>query len=179
MFLLPHQQPPHNLFAFDNHAHQPMMYNPQQFPMGPGQPGAGAAYSAGPNVMPGGAGPGAMMQNPGAHMAGPNGQSMSLSSPWYSRRAPLPARPCAGRRDQSVGSLCRVLAMDDVAPVPAVPLEGQARAVHGDTNFGSRHTRREDRALLMSHVLRQCPTTKPPSTRTRTDQATPTWQEAR
>ncbi|KXJ95248.1 hypothetical protein Micbo1qcDRAFT_157095 [Microdochium bolleyi] len=74
LFLLPHQQPPHNLFAFDNHAQLPIMYNPQQFPMGPGQPGAGAAYSSGPNVMPGAGGPGAMMQNPSAHMAAPNGQ---------------------------------------------------------------------------------------------------------
>lgn len=90
------------------------MYNPQQFPMGPGQPGAGAAYSAGPNVMPGGAGPGAMMQNPGAHMAGPNGQSTSPSpsllglvlgrvilcalalrrTRWYDQCEASPDRPC-------------------------------------------------------------------------------------
>lgn len=51
---------------------QPMMYNPQQFPMG-----AQGPFPGGPNMMPG-AGPGGMPQNAMPHM-GANGQSKCLS----------------------------------------------------------------------------------------------------
>jgi hypothetical protein len=64
---------------------QPMMYNPQQFPMG-----AQGPFPGGPNMMPG-AGAAGMMQNAGMpHMAA-NGQSKSaISSPRCADRACCP-----------------------------------------------------------------------------------------
>lgn len=107
LFLLPHQHPALNIFALDNHAQPPIMYNPQQFPMGPGQPGAGASYSTGPNGMSGAGGPGAMMQNPAAHMAGPIGQStlpsLHFLSRIFARRLSYPS----GRLDCRVACLRR------------------------------------------------------------------------
>ena len=60
-----------------HHQQQQMMYNPQQFPMGPAQ---GAVFPGAPSMMPG-VGPAAgMMQNPNMpHMAGANGQSTIAS----------------------------------------------------------------------------------------------------
>lgn len=59
-----------------NQPHQSMMYNQQQYPMGPG----GGAFSGAPNpgaMMPGSAGPAGMMQNTALPQMPANSQSMS------------------------------------------------------------------------------------------------------
>lgn len=71
-----------------NQPQQPMMYNQQQYPMGPG----GGAFSGAPNpgaMMPGTAGPAGMMQNTALPQMPANSQSMSTILISFSLRVTL------------------------------------------------------------------------------------------
>lgn len=79
----PNPQPSPQHQQHQQHQHQqhqqPMMYNPQQFPMS-AQGAAASAFPGAPNMMPGVGPANAMMQNNGMpHMATANGQSKPVS----------------------------------------------------------------------------------------------------